>query len=93
VAGAQGIVMPRPEVVVVLAAECAGLGAVAALLRDAATGEEDEHAARASPATPRARTMLTARQRAGRRSRNIVERCCLVMSTLVPPPKQVQATP
>src|SRR5215469_3956215 len=84
VAAAQGIVVLRPEVVVVLGAECAGLGAVLAALWGAATGEEDEHAAGASPATPRPSTMLIARRRAGRRPRILVERCCLAMWTLVP---------
>jgi len=88
VAAAQGIVVLRPEVVVVLGAECAGLGAVLAALWGAATGEEDEHAAGASPATPRPSTMLIARRRAGRRPRILVERCCLAMWTLVPPPVQ-----
>jgi hypothetical protein len=82
----------RPEVVVVLGAGCAGLGAVVATLWGAATGEEDEHAAGASQANPTASTMLIARWHAGRRPRNVVERCCLAMSTLIPP-MQLQATP
>jgi hypothetical protein len=56
-----GVVVPRPEVVVLPGAGRAGPGAVVATLRDAATGAEDEHAARATPATPTASTILIAR--------------------------------
>jgi hypothetical protein len=48
-------------VVVVLGAGCVGLGEVVATLLGAATGEEDEHAVRASPAIPTASTTLIAR--------------------------------
>jgi hypothetical protein len=64
----------RPEVAAVLGAGRADLGAVVATLWGAATGEEAEHAARASPATPTASTMLIAPWRAGRRPRNVVEK-------------------
>jgi hypothetical protein len=66
VAAAGGVVVPG--------AGRAGLGAVVAALRGAATGEEDEHAVRASPATPAASTTLIVRWRAGRRPRNLAER-------------------
>jgi hypothetical protein len=69
-------------------------GAVVATLWDAATGDEDEHAARASPATPRARTMLIIGWPLRRRPRRVVERCCLASSTLILPPLlRLQATP
>ena len=58
-AGAEGVVVPGPEGGVVLGAGCAGLGAVVATW-GAVAGEEDEHAARASPATPTASTLLVA---------------------------------
>ena len=80
--------MPRPEVIVAPCAGCAGLGAVVATWWGAATGEEDEHAARTRPATRRAGAMPIARWRAELRPRNLVERCCLAMCTLVPPPVQ-----
>ena len=75
--------MTGAELAVVPGAECAGLGEVAATWRDAATGAEDEHAARASPATPAVSMTLIARHPAGRRPRNLTETCCLAMSTLV----------
>jgi hypothetical protein len=52
VARAEGVVVPGPEAVVALGAGRAGLRAVVATVRGAATGEDDEHAARASPGHP-----------------------------------------
>jgi len=61
VAGGEGVAVLRWEVLV-LGAVCVGLGVVVAtLLWGAATGEEDEHAATATPAIPRASTILIAR--------------------------------
>jgi hypothetical protein len=62
VAGGEGVAVLRWEVLVELGAVCVGLGVVVAtLLWGAATGEEDEHAATATPAIPRASTILIAR--------------------------------
>lgn len=59
VAEGEGVAVLRWEV---LGAVCAGLGVVVAtLLWGAATGEEDEHAATATPVIPRASTILIAR--------------------------------
>jgi hypothetical protein len=64
--GCSGVAVAEGEEVAVLGREgvamgavCAGLGVVVATLRGAATG--DEHAATATPAIPRASTMLIAR--------------------------------
>jgi hypothetical protein len=61
VAEGEEVAVLRREVVAVPGAVCAGLGVVVATLRGAATGEEDEHAATATPAIPRASAMLIAR--------------------------------
>ncbi|HEX6453068.1 MAG TPA: hypothetical protein VF060_26865 [Trebonia sp.] len=61
VAEGEEVAVLRREVVAVPGAVCPGLGVVVATLRGAATGEEDEHAATATPAIPRASTMLIAR--------------------------------